>query len=120
MRCVPHDEDTGGFFVATFRKIVSVAASSGAESRDENANDISSSDVNDAAIICSNPDEPIPVASNTENEQSSSQRKGDRNNHSNFRGLSEYVNIDEDIFQKVLPYSIHVIHSVVSLTRFCR
>jgi hypothetical protein len=112
LRCVPQDEDTGGFFVATFRKVskevssavsaVPVATASTEEvvSAEELAaaeQAATAVDDNEAAVVCCEND----------NEDEGAVQKSTSNNHNNkgsARGLVEFFPWEIEAFQKLQSF----------------
>ena len=104
MRCVPHDEDTGGFFVATFRKreplpsILKPLIGDGEGDVNVSADLPSDEEISDPQSVDDTNDQspklmvPVKIPSDVKVEVS---------NNSGSKGLSEYINIDEEVFDMV-------------------
>ena len=128
MRCVPHDEDTGGFFVCTLRKIdttnktTTTSMTTSSTEANINIDEVETEAEAEAtlAFIDGNDngkeDEPI---TNTKRKHEGNKNNNDNNNR-NGRGLSEYLPLDSNTFDKVRIYSriFNIHHNIYFFVRF--
>ena len=96
MRCLPHDEDTGGFFVATLRKLP-LQEPSEANKKDDEANDLTAGKLDEST-------EPIhPTEDPIESENPKEPPKKTKNRGPS-RGLVEFVQWEVTQFEMVREY----------------
>lgn len=108
MRCAPHDEDTGGFFVAAFRKLGNVTPPAISSSIVENStadNDVEPVQDEDAEVEGVNDESmvntDVAVFDETPTASTSAQQRDAQSQIPNMRGTSEYVLLDDGAFSSV-------------------
>eukprot|EP01035_Chromulina_nebulosa_P018020 gene18020-23661_t len=101
MRCVPHDEDTGGFFVAAIRKvsdrIKSTAKDEIVDTIDQEAEVEAEALAMDETSKCNNEESTNDV----NNESNRKKSNNERSNKPLMKGLSDFKQLDKEIYQKI-------------------
>ena len=92
LRCVPHDEDTGGFFVATLRKVRSTRKTSAIVVEEA-----------DTKVVQDATDD-IATSEVKLTDENDADNNNDKNSNNRKKGLIEFVTWDNNSFQKVADF----------------
>lgn len=104
LRCVPHDEDTGGFFVATLRKVgkPSVPASSASASASSEGASADMSDEKVTEVVISEEDQ--AAMAEAEAAGADTEEKAPKTEYRSDRGLVDFQPFDSVHYKKIQEF----------------